>query len=400
MTRTSTGTIGNLVGMAFAAGAALGCGHEAPPPTASPAREPRAVVTLDPAATKGVPDVGAAWLSYTVVVSAAKMASQASDLAIEVAGRSALAGFWKERRTAGQRDPYLDLLVDVSAAGFMAEYAVAFLARPGWMVPGAELARLNLDGFRRWMPGHLTAQHRPQMLATVTAVGAAPTIPGEGLPADGDIDPRRVPCTSLQPAIAAALRRWDDEEARLGHVALSVMSAEQLLPSFVQAARDPRARRDGVVLVSPRVGNTAFVAGFCAVDGGALADAERLLRKAVALAPGNANVRGELVQTLMMEKKLDDADAQLDVALDLAVSACHTAVLWRKRGYILFDRGKLVESYRAYARSLEFEAGNALALREMQLIVQTLRAAGGFDEKALGSFTPPPPGKLTVTNCR
>jgi len=130
-----------------------------------------------------------------------------------------------------------------------------------------------------------------------------------------------------------------------------------------------------------------------------MADAERLLRRAVALSPGNANVRSELAQTLILRKKLDEADAQLDLALDVSISSCHTAVLWRKRGYILFDRGKLVDSYRAYARSLEFDPKNAIALKEMQLIVNTLRAAGGFDEKALKSFTPPPPGKLTVTNC-
>jgi hypothetical protein len=282
----------------------------------------------------------------------------------------------------------------------MAEYAIAFMARPGWTVPGPAIARLNMGGFRRWMPGHIPAQHRPAAHADVNVPEAPPPVPGETLPAPEELDPRRVPCPSLQPAIAGAMRRWDDEESHLGQVPLSVSATDQLIPTFVLAARDERARRHGVVLVAPRVGNAAFVAGFCAVDAGALDDAERLLRRAVALSPGNANARGELVQTLILKKRLDDADAQLDVALDAAVSACHVGVLWRKRGYILFERGKLVDSYHAYARSLEYEPGNAIAIQEMALIVKTLRAAGGYDEKALKSFVPPPAGKMSVTECR
>ena len=178
------------------------------------------------------------------------------------------------------------------------------------------------------------------------------------------------------------------------------MDGPQLLPAFERLAGDARAQRAGVALVSPKVANTIFVAGFCAVERGALPDAERHLRRAVALSPGNANVRGELVQTLIVEKKLDEADAELDVALAVATSQCHIARLWRKRGYILFDRGKLVDSYHAYAHSLEYDPKSAIARSEMQLIVAQLRQAGSYDEKALQDLTPLPPGKLTVIDCR
>jgi tetratricopeptide (TPR) repeat protein len=382
--------------LAIVVAAAAGCAHGAPPAQAPAHAAQRSNVVIDQAVASGPSEVAGAWLLYGVRIAAAE---KPHDFAAEVAARAALADYWKEQRAQGRHDPYLDALADVRAAGFIAEYTVAFLALPGWTVPAADVAKLNLDGFRRWARGHLRG-HRPTTAVAVLTTEERPPVPGAELPANEDLDPRRVPCTALQPAIDDALRRWDADEAHLRPLPLSVSSIDQLLATFTLAARDPRARRDGIVLASPRVINAAFVAGFCAVDNGALADAERHLRRAVALAPGNANVRGELVQTLIMEKKLDDADAQLDVALEAANSACHSGVLWRKRGFILFDRGKLVESYKAYARSLEFDPGSAIARKEMQLITSTLRAAGRYDEKALESFKPPPPGELTVTDCK
>jgi hypothetical protein len=406
--RSRSTVLGARILLAMAGGAALGCGHAgAPAPASAPgsgsgARAGNTELVLESDMQSRGQDVGAAWLIYgmALVAGTEKPGAQPHDYAGEVEARSAIAEFWAPKRAEGAHDPELDLLSDVRAAGFMSEYAIVFLARPGWVVPGPSVARLNLDGFRRWMPGHIPAHHTPATHAEVHVPGPPPPVPGQSLPAPEELDPRRVPCPSLQPVVAAALHRWDEEESHLGQVPLSVSAADQLIPTFVLAARDARARRAGVVLIDPRVGNAAFVAGFCAVETGALDDAERLLRRAVALSPGNANARGELVQTLILQKRLDDADAQLDVALDAAVSACHAGVLWRKRGYILFERRKLVDSYHAYARSLEYEPGNAIALKEMALIVKTLRAAGGYDEKALKSFVPPPAGKLSVTECR
>ncbi len=74
-------------------------------------------------------------------------------------------------------------------------------------------------------------------------------------------------------------------------------------------------------------------------------------------------------------------------------------MLWRKRAYILFDRGKLVDSYRAYARSLEFDPQSELARSEMNLIVTTLQRAGTYDEKVLAPLVAPASGKMHVTNC-
>jgi hypothetical protein len=105
-----------------------------------------------------------------------------------------------------------------------------------------------------------------------------------------------------------------------------------------------------------------------------------------------------------MQQKLDAADAELERAIATSDSVCQTAILWRKRGYILFDRHKLVDSYRAYARSLELDPKSEIARNEMQLIVKLLRQTGTFDEKQLGQALGPPgalvvPGKMSVADC-
>ena len=105
-----------------------------------------------------------------------------------------------------------------------------------------------------------------------------------------------------------------------------------------------------------------------------------------------------------MQQKLDAADTELERAIATSDSVCQTAILWRKRGYILFDRHKLVEAYRAYAKSLEFDPRSEIARNEMQLIVKLLHQTGTFDEKQLGEALGPPgerivPGKMSVTDC-
>ena len=182
-------------------------------------------------------------------------------------------------------------------------------------------------------------------------------------------------------------------------MALSIELAEQTLPSLERLSRDPRARRDGIVFVSPAALEILFAAGFCAVDRGDWPTAETMLRRAVELSPANANVRGELVQTLIMEQRPDEADSQLEIALAFSDSPCQTAMLWRKRAYILFDRGKLVDSYRAYARSLEFDPQSELARTEMNLIVTTLQRAGTYETRSWRRSVAPANGKMHVTSC-
>ena len=48
--------------------------------------------------------------------------------------------------------------------------------------------------------------------------------------------------------------------------------------------------------------------------------AEQLLRRAVKVSPGHSGFRAELAQTLIREKKLDEADAEVNAALESADS--------------------------------------------------------------------------------
>jgi tetratricopeptide (TPR) repeat protein len=382
-----------LLILAFAA--LVGCAH-----TAAPAASPTAdsvVVSAD----VGAPDVLAAWSVYGLALAAEADKTGGDDFATEVTARGLLVDTWKETRASKHlTDAYLDLLVGVGDAGFMREYVLAYLARPGWTLTGDDLSRLAVDKWSSWVGTRLPKDHRAITPVTVHVRGlqSAP-VPGADLPAPGEIDPAHTPCAQLQPTLDRALGVWDREERALRQVPLSIPLATQVLPTLAKLSGDPRARRDGVVLVSPMALELVFDAGFCAVDRGDWTGAERLLRHAVALSPATANVRGELVQALIMQKRPDEADAELDVALEFADSDCQRAMLWRKRGYILFDRGKLVDSYRAYARSLDFDPGNELARSEMGLIVATLRRAGTYDEKVLAPLIAPAAGKMRVTNC-
>ncbi|HSY40150.1 MAG TPA: tetratricopeptide repeat protein [Polyangia bacterium] len=392
--------------------ALAGCGHTTvgPTPAGAPASSPAAtsgggdsqiVVSAD----LGSPDLIALWSVYGVTLADAAEKIGRADYAGEVSARALLADRWKELRTEKQlekqlHDPYLDRLAEVRDAGFIGEYVLAFLARPGWTVSGDELARLNAAAFKTWAAGHLPKDHHAVTAATVRLRGLPPApVPGSHLPSTTDVNPAETPCANLQPAIDRAVADWDREARALPSVPLSIELAEQTLPSLDRLSRDPRARRDGVVFVSPAALEILFDAGFCAVDRSDWPTAEKMLRRAVELSPANANVRGELVQTLIMQKRPDEADGQLEIALAFSDSPCQTAMLWRKRAYILFDRGKLVDSYRAYAHSLEFDPQSELARSEMNLIVTTLQRAGTYDEKVLAPLVAPASGKMHVTNC-
>jgi tetratricopeptide (TPR) repeat protein len=386
--------------------ALAGCGHTtvgphpagAPSPaTVSAAGDSQIIVSAD----VGSPELIGLWSVYGLALADAAEKVGRADYAGEASARALLADRWKELRAEKQlHDPYLDRLVEVRDAGFIGEYVLAYLARPGWTVSGDELARLNAPAFKTWAATHLPRDHRALTAATVRLHGLTPApIPGSHLPTTTELNPAETPCANLQPSIDRAVADWERESAALSSVALSIELAEQTLPSLERLSRDPRARRDGIVFVSPSALEILFAAGFCAVDRRDWPTAETMLRRAVELSPANANVRGELVQTLIMEKRPDEADSQLETALAFSDSPCQTAMLWRKRAYILFDRGKLVDSYGAYARSLEFDPQSELARTEMNLIVTTLQRAGTYDDKVLAPLVAPANGKMHVTSC-
>jgi tetratricopeptide (TPR) repeat protein len=365
----------------------VGCAHTASPPRSAPAAEAQ------------VPEALAAWMAYALALSTTGDQIGHDDLGREVSARELLADGWKKSRAKKPvKDPYLNLLADVRDASLMREYVLAYLAHPGWTVTASDLARLDFDRWEKWRPSHLPPDHEAMTPVKITGLPEI-AVPGSDLPGP-EIDPAQSSCRAVRPALERALAAWQRQERALAPLPLSIQLQDQIMPAFRQAVRSPRAQRNGVVLVSPQALNVVFLEGFCGVDRGEWAAAEPLLRRAAALSPGSSNVRAELVQALIMQKRLDQADVELDLALELPDTDCRKAVLWRKRGYILFDRGKLVDSYGAYAHSLELDAGSQLARSEMALIVKTLRAAGTYDEKALAPLVAPAvPNQMRVTKC-
>jgi tetratricopeptide (TPR) repeat protein len=388
----------------------LGCAHTGAPVTAA---SPSAATTTGGSGDVyvstdvGPPEIIALWGSYGLALATAAEKLGHDDFAAELEARTFLADAWKKgRATTNARDPYLETLVDVRDAGFMPEYVLAFLTREGWTIPGDALVSLDIDGFTAWAATHLEKSHEAvtRVRVDLKAPPRSLAVPGRSLVRAGEADPQRKSCADLRPIIDRAMADWNRQASALSAVPLSVASRAQILPSLRELAAVPRARRDGVVFVSSQVLQVMFDAGFCEVDRGDWGAAETLLREAIAVSPASTGTRGELVQALIMQQKLDAADAELERAIATSDSVCQTAILWRKRGYILFDRRKLVDSYRAYAKSLEFDPQSEIAHNEMQLIVKLLHQAGSYDEKQLGQALGPPgkgvvPGKMSVTSC-
>ena len=292
----------------------VGCGHAPAAGSAEPAQPVQRAggggveIAIDPS-LKEAGTLGP-WTIYGIALAgSAKATGHIGDYAGELTARTTLARVWKEKPTgvasARQSDGYLDAMAAVDDAGLMSEYVVSYLARPGWVIPADDLRKLKLAAFMQWIPTHLGGLHRPQTRVRVRSAAATPLpVPGAALATMGAQDPRRVPCQELAPDLTRALAVWAAEAAQLSQMAISAMSAEELLPTLERAARDARAQRDGVVLVSPSVATTFFLAGFCAVERGAFSEAEHHLRGAVALAPSSTNIRGELVQTLIVPETL------------------------------------------------------------------------------------------------
>jgi tetratricopeptide (TPR) repeat protein len=385
---------------------AIDCAHTGAPPS-STAPAPEGGGDIDVSTDVGPPEIIALWGSYGLAFVTAAEKLGHDDFAVELEARTFLADAWKkERATTGARDPYLDALLAVREAGFMPEYVLAFLTREGWTLSGDDLQKLNVDGFVSWAAAHLDKSHEAitRVRLHLKPPARPLVVPGSNLPRAEELDAQHRSCDDLRRIIDPARAEWNRQASALAAQPLSVSSRPQILPSLRELAAQPRARREGVVFVSSRVLQVMFDAGFCAVDRSAWADAETLLREALAVSPASTGTRGELVQTLIMEKKLDAADVELDRAIATSDSVCQSAILWRKRGYILFDRRKLVESYRAYAKSLEFDPQSDIAHGEMQLIVKLLHQTGTYDDKQLGEALGPPgerilPGKMTVSKC-
>jgi tetratricopeptide (TPR) repeat protein len=368
----------------------------------------RAVVTVGPEAVAQGEQGLAAWILYGAARAKVfesrlgKFHNQSGDdYALELGGRAAMAEYWSNQRTKADRaNPYLDLLVDLRQTGHLDEYIVTFFAKPGWTVPGEALAEFDLGGFTGWAGKRLDG-HQPVTLVDVEPTSGRhwPDAPGAGLPNPNQLSPKKVPCATSAPQIEAALARWTKEAAALDGVPLAASDRAEFARLVDWARTQPEYRR-GVTWVSPAAADLYFVAGFCAVERQDLAAATRALGESVRLAPLAPAARLELSHVLVTEKKFDEADQQIDGVLATTNDRCELARAWRRRGYILVERGRLEEAYAAYQKSLQHDPVSRLALDEMVFIVRELQARGGAQGGAFKPYQPPQSGpNQVVTEC-
>src|SRR4029077_3356782 len=88
----------------------------------------RTEIHVDPELTSGPPERLGAWILYGVTLADKAGSATHSGYPAEVRARTLLADAWKEKRGPTIHDRYLDLLVEVRQAGFIAEYVLAFLS--------------------------------------------------------------------------------------------------------------------------------------------------------------------------------------------------------------------------------------------------------------------------------
>jgi hypothetical protein len=384
-----------------------GCGHgAASKPPAAKADGPH--VMVDRAALATGPGGLAAWLTYGLERAALVEKrvghfhnQSADDFDVELGAREAMLQMWTDKRgESGPGNPYLDQLLDVRKAGFLDEYVVMYHARPGWTLPGATVAALDLPAFSRWAGEHLR-DHKPQTLVAVApAAGAAPlAIPGGDLPDPEELSPQRQGCASSSPRLSQLLARWERDAANLDGLPVGATNRGELARRLARLRTSAEHTTRGVTWISPAVPRLYFFAGFCAVEANNATLARSSLTRSAALDPLSAAPRLELVHLLTTSHELDAADLQLDEVLAFSRDKCDLGHAWRKRGFVLVERSKLEQAYAAYQKSLEYDPASKIAIREMAFILEESRRLGGPAARAFKDARPPAATETTVTSC-
>lgn len=122
---------------------------------------------VPPGALASPDPVVRSWAAYSLAKSTCQLEgdgerpSRYDSYACELRPREVLVRAWRERtdgdvRATG-RDAYLDLLVRIDDAGFLAEYVWVALGQRGWIRPDF----LRLDAYDRWRRTNVP-RHRPQ----------------------------------------------------------------------------------------------------------------------------------------------------------------------------------------------------------------------------------------------
>ena len=117
---------------------------------------------LAPQALSNGDPVVASWVRYSLARSTCKLEvggpnpARVNRYDCEVMARRHLADAWREAAGPDQpADAYLDQLVEVQDAGFLAEYTVHFFSNDEWQLPDS----LEVDAFALWKRRHLGGHH-------------------------------------------------------------------------------------------------------------------------------------------------------------------------------------------------------------------------------------------------
>ena len=346
------------------------------------------------------PQAQTAWKFYAIVKSKVmeQVPGSLEDYWIEVGSRDALAEYWDEAREPAGResDAYLDALVKVRRAGHMEEYVLAGLARPGWTIPEDMLASLEIETFLEWSEPNLVG-HEVQTMTGVQRGDAAlsPSVPGDDLPSVDDLAKPGAPCEAL-PQASSAYAAWRDREARLPSVALASSDRAGFLASLAVLRASGTTPGRGVIWVSEKAADLSYLVGFCEMDRNERIAALDPLQTAVRLKPLSLTWRLELAAALIAAKRFDDAERQIQAVIARSEDRCLLGSAWRKKGFLEIERGLLEQADLSYRKSLEYEPGNAVALQELEIVLEQ-RMQGGAGPAA--PYTPPPSPPPTQSAC-
>lgn len=344
-----------------------------------------------------------AWLRYAAtrartydeLARQGRINKAAEDYEIELAARKTLATFWaaQQESNPARSDPYLDKLVATDKAGFLEEYVLYFFVQPGWTVSGTSLAQIDLEEFVTWGNANLGGMEHPTLATLESTLHERPQAssqPGAALPDPAQYALSSAACVASREALVAAGLQWTEESKLLDGAPVAAADKNEFLVVTMRQRNAEPFRSEGMAWVADRPGRLTHAAGFCAVEAEDLLDAEWWLRKAASMRPLDVGIQAELVHVLISERRLREADALIDQTMGVTESPCDLAGLWRRRGYIRFEEGRLEESRTAYLKSLEYDPGNSLALSELRLLDQSLPKSDQVAEP------PPAPGNYTT----
>lgn len=362
-------------------------------------------IVLDPRAEGLGSSVLEAWMAYGLqkLATIQERSSGGRDLRladypIELAARRTLAEFWQELKQKEEvSDPYLDKLLEVRRDGYLEEYVLAAFGRPGWTIPPAVLQDFDVRGFRRWARKNL-AGHEIPTLARVRSSSrlSAPAVPGDWLPDLDSIATDAHRCERLPQGARSVLARWEKEAASLDGTPLAAETWAELAEGLERMRDLPRVQERGVTWVSMKPAALSFLIGFCEVEHQRFASGLEPIERAIRVYPLAVAWHLELANALTVVKRYDEADRAIATAIELTDDPCLLAAAWRRRGYLLIDRGELQGAHQAYSTALRYDPQSELAKSELRLIEQEIAKSRGNVSK---SYVPPPMGGQTLLHC-